>query len=329
MRARRVLTVVALALAPLGAHAQAVPSASPGPAQGRVLHMIVPFPAGSSPDLIARILTERLAPALKHPVIVENRPGAGGNVGTAAVAHAAPDGYTVGLSIQGPLAVNKVLYKKLAYDPFQDLVPVTLVATSPNLLVVDPRLGVASVKDLVALAKKQPGKLNYGSVGNGSASHLTMEMFKEAAGIDLVHVPYPGSPQVNAAIVAGDVAAAFVVPATAMPLVQSGRLKALAVSTDHPSAALPAYPSVADSGFPGVVSVAWNAVVAPAGTPQPTVERLSRELRAIIHSDDVREKFLRLYFEPAGSTPEELGALMRSELERWRSIIEETGASAD
>jgi tripartite-type tricarboxylate transporter receptor subunit TctC len=329
MRARRVLAAITLALAPLGAHAQAIPSAGPGPAQGRVLRMIVPFPAGSSPDLIARILTERLAPALKHPVIVENRPGAGGNVGTAAVAHAAPDGYTVGLSIQGPLAVNKVLYKKLAYDPFQDLVPVTLVATSPNLLVVDPRLGVASVKDLVALAKKQPGKLNYGSVGNGSASHLTMEMFKEAAGIDLVHVPYPGSPQVNAAIVAGDVAAAFVVPATAMPLVQSGRLKALAVSTGHPSAALPAYPSVADSGFPGVVSVAWNAVVAPAGTPVPTVERLSRELRAIIHSDDVREKFLKLYFEPAGSTPEELGALMRSELERWRSIIGKTGASAD
>ncbi len=318
---RGVLAALALALPALAAHAQGGPT--------RTLHMIVPFPPGSSPDVIGRILTDKLAPALRHPVIVENRPGAGGNVGTAAVARAAPDGYTVGLSIQGPLAVNKVLYKRMEYDPFEDLAPVTLVATSPNLLVVDPKLGIESVRDLVALAKQQPGKLNYGSVGNGSASHLTMEMFKEAAGVDLLHVPYPGSPQVNAAIAAGDVAAAFVVPATAMPLVQSGRLKALAVSTEKNSAALPAYPSVAQSGYPDVVSVAWNAVVAPAGTPKPTVDRLSRELRAIIHSDEVRDKLLRLYFEPAGSTPEALGALMRSELERWRRIIEKTGARAD
>jgi len=323
----RVLAALALGLHALVAHAQ-LPSPDSAQAPARVLRIIVPFPPGSSPDVIARILTEKLAPALKHPVIVENRPGAGGNVGTAAVARAAPDGYTVGLSIQGPLAVNQVLYKRMDYDPFLDLAPVTLVATSPNLLVVDPKLGVGSVKELVALARKEPGKLNYGSVGNGSASHLTMEMFKDAAGVDIVHVPYPGSPQVNAAIAAGDVAAAFVVPATAMPLVQSGRLKALAVSTEYGSAALPGYPSVAESGFP-VVSVAWNAVVAPAGTPKATIDRLSRELRAIIHSDEVREKLLRLYFEPAGSTPEALGALMRSELERWRRIIVRTGATAD
>jgi tripartite-type tricarboxylate transporter receptor subunit TctC len=329
MRARGFPAALALALTALPTQAQS-PATGSGPAwPSRAVHMIVPFPAGSSPDVIARILTEKLAPALHQPVVVENRPGAGGNVGTAAVARAAPDGYTVGLSIQGPLAVNKVLYKKMAYDPFRDLAPVSLVATSPNLLVVDPKLGVSSVKELVALAKAKPGKLNYGSVGNGSASHLTMEMFKEAAGVDIVHVPYPGSPQVNAAIVAGDVAAGFVVPATAMPLVQSGRLKALAVSTERTSAVLAAYPIVAESGLPQVVSVAWNAVVAPAGTPQAIVDRLSRELRAIIHSDDVREKFLRIYFEPAGSTPEALANLMRSELERWGGIIRKTGASAD
>jgi tripartite-type tricarboxylate transporter receptor subunit TctC len=324
MRARGVLAALALALPALSTQAQ-----SPAAWPSRAVHMIVPFPAGSSPDVIARILTEKLAPALHQPVVVENRPGAGGNVGTAAVARAAPDGYTVGLSIQGPLAVNKVLYKKMEYDPFRDLAPVSLVATSPNLLVVDPKLGVSSVKELVALAKAKPGKLNYGSVGNGSASHLTMEMFKEAAGVDIVHVPYPGSPQVNAAIVAGDVAAGFVVPATAMPLVQSGRLKALAVSTERKSGMLPAYPSVAESGLPQVVSVAWNAVVAPAGTPREIVDRLSRELRAIIHGDDVRERFVRIYFEPAGSTPEALASLMRSELERWSGIIRKTGASAD
>src|SRR5258706_493854 len=192
----------------------------------RAAHMIVPFPAGSSPDLIARVLSEKLAPALGQPVVVENRPGAGGNLGTALVARAAPDGYTIGLSIPGPLAVNTVLYKKMEYDPFKDLAPVSLVGASPNVLVVDPKLNVDSVKEFVALAKSQPGKLNYGSVGNGSASHLTMELFKEAAGIDLVHVPYPRSPQVNTAILTGQIAAGLLVPATAMAPVAARRLEA-------------------------------------------------------------------------------------------------------
>src|ERR1700704_1344956 len=156
----------------------------------RAIHMIVPFPAGSSPDLTARVLSEKLAPALGRPVVVENRPGAGGNLGTALVAKAAPDGYTIGISIPGPLAVNTVLYRKMEYDPFKDLAPVSLVGASPNVLVVDPRLNVNSVREFVALAQSQPGKLNYGSVGNGSASHLTMELFKEVARLDIVHVPY-------------------------------------------------------------------------------------------------------------------------------------------
>src|SRR5215831_10191978 len=250
----------------------------------RPVHMIVPFPAGSSPDLVARLLTDRLAAALGQPVVVENRPGAGGNLGTALVAKAAPDGYTIGFSIPGPLAVNSVLYKKMEYDPFKDLAPVCLVAASPNVLVVDPKLNVGSVKELVALARSQPGKLNYGSVGNGSSSHLTMELFKESAGIDIVHVPYPGSPQVNTAIVSGQVAAGFVVPATAMPLIESGRLKALAVTTSVRSIVLPEYPTLAESGYPGVVSTAWQGIVAPARTPKPIIERLSRELIAIVNS---------------------------------------------
>jgi tripartite-type tricarboxylate transporter receptor subunit TctC len=324
---RFLLLATALALAANAAAQPAATAAKSWPS--RAIHLIVPFPAGSSPDLIARILTERLAPALGQPVIVENRPGAGGNLGTALVAKAAPDGYTIGLSIPGPLAVNTVLYRKMEYDPFQDLAPVSLVGASPNVLVVDPKLKVNSVKEFVALAKSQPGKLSYGSVGNGSASHLTMELFKEAAGIELVHVPYPGSPQVNTAILGGQVAAGFVVPATAMPLVQAGKLKALATTTSVRSIVLPEYPTLAEAGYPDVVSTAWNAVVAPAKTPQPIVERLNRELVAILRSEDAREKMFRLYFHPTGSAPAELASLMRSEVERWGKVIRRSGATAD
>ena len=291
--------------------------------------MIVPFPAGSSPDLIARILSEKLSQSLGQPLVVENRPGAGGNLGTGQVAKAAPDGYTIGLSIPGPLAVNTVLYKKMEYDPFKDLAPVSLVAASPNLLVVDPKLGADSVKAFVALAKSQPGKLNYGSVGNGSASHLTMELFKETAGLDIVHVPYPGSPQVNTAILNGQIAAGFVVPATAMPLVQAGRLKALAVTTSVRSIVLPEYPTLAESGYPEIVSTAWVAVVAPAKTPAAIVERLSREIVAAVRGGEVREKMIRIYFQPIGTAPAGLANLMRSEVERWGKVIRKTGATAD
>jgi tripartite-type tricarboxylate transporter receptor subunit TctC len=217
----------------------------------------------------------------------------------------------------------------MEYDPFKDLAPVSLVGASPNVLVVDPKLNVNSVREFVALAKSQPGKLSYGSVGNGSASHLTMELFKEAAGIDLVHVPYPGSPQVNTDILSGQIAAGFVVPATAMPLVRAGRLKALATTTSVRSIVLPEYPTLAEAGYPEVVSTAWQGIVAPAKTPRPIVERLSRELVAILRSEDVREKMIRLYFQPIGTAPEDLASLMRSEVERWGEVIRKTGATVD
>jgi len=295
----------------------------------KAVHIIVPFPPGSSPDLIARMLTDKLAQALGQPVIVENKPGAGGNLGTGLVAKAEPDGYTLGLSIPGPLAVNTVLYKKMEYDPFTELAPITLVALSPNVLIVNPSLGVNSVKEFIAYAKARPGKLNYGSVGNGSASHLTMELLKMQAGIDVVHVPYPGSPQVNTAILANQIQAGFVVPGTAMPLVQSGRVKALAVTSSAKSPVLPDLPTVAEAGFPGFESSAWIGMVAPAKTPKPIIDRLSQELVAIIHSAEVREKMLRIYFQAVGTTPEGLSSLMRSERDRWAKVIKQTGATAD
>ncbi len=291
----------------------------------RPIRLIVPFPPGSSPDLVARMLNGPLGQALGQPVIVENRPGAGGMVGTGQVAKAARDGYTLGLSIPGPLAVNTVLLDKMEYDPFQELAPVTLVGASPNVLIVDPKLGVNTVQDFIALARAQPGKLNYGSVGNGSASHLTMELLKQRSGIDIVHVPYPGSPQVSTAILNGQIAGGFVVPATAMPLIQAGRLRALGATTATRSIVLPDMPTVAEQGFPGFESTAWNAIVAPAGTPQPIIDRLSTELVRIIRSDAVRQQMVAIYFQPIGAAPEALRRLMRREAERWGKVIRAAG----
>ncbi len=319
--------LIAILMASISLAGGASMAADPWPA--KAVHVIVPFPPGSSPDLIARMLTDKLAQALGQPVIIENKAGAGGNIGTGLVAKAEPDGYTIGISIPGPLAVNTVLYKKMEYDPFTELAPITLVALSPNVLIVNPSLGVNSVKEFIAYAKERPGQLNYGSVGNGSASHLTMELLKMQAGVDIVHVPYPGSPQVNTAILANQIQAGFVVPGTAMPMVQSGRVKALAVTSGTKSPVLPDLPTIAESGYPGFESGAWLGMVAPAKTPKPIIERLNRELVAIIQSQDVREKMQRVYFQAIGTTPEGLATLMRAERERWARVIKQTGASVD
>jgi tripartite-type tricarboxylate transporter receptor subunit TctC len=318
--AMRVLLRAALLAATLAGGA-----AAQGEWPARPIRMVVPFPPGSSPDLVARILNDKLAAAIGQPVVVENRPGAGGMVGTGAVAKAPPDGYTIGLSIPGPLAVNTVLMQKMEYDPFRELAPVAIVAASPNVLVVDPKLGVDDVKAFVALAKRRPGALNFGSIGNGSASHLTMELLKQSAGIDLVHVPYPGSPQVNAAILSGQIAGGFVVPATALPLVQAGRLKALGATTATRSVVLPDLPTIAEQGFPGFQSIAWIAAVAPAKTPEPIVRRLSEALVRIIRSDDVRGRLIAIHFQPIGTAPEALRLLMREEADRWGKVIKAAG----
>ena len=294
----------------------------------KAVHVIVPYPPGSSPDLVARMLTDKLAQALGQPVVVENKPGAGGNIGTGMVAKAEPDGYTIGLSIPGPVAVNTVLFKKMEYDPFTELTPITLVALSPNVLIVNPSLGVNTVKEFIEYAKARPGKFNYGSVGNGSASHLTMELLKMQTGIDVLHVPYPGSPQVNTAILANQIQAGFVVPGTAMPLVQSGRVKALAVTSLTKSPVLPDLPTIAEA-IPGFESSAWIGMVAPAKTPKAIIDRLNHELVAIIQSADVREKMLRIYFQAIGTPPDALAGLMRSERDRWAKVIKQSGASAD
>jgi tripartite-type tricarboxylate transporter receptor subunit TctC len=287
----------------------------------RHVTMVVPFPAGTSPDLMARIVGEPLARALGQPVVIENKPGAGGNIGTARVARAEPDGYTILFTINGPLTTAPTLYKNLGYEPFTDLAPVTLVATSPNVLVVAPGLGAGTVKDLVALARAKPAALNYGSVGAGSASQLAMEMFKSEARIDLVHVPYAGFPAATAAIVSGQIQAAFMVPGIAMPQVKSGKIKALAVTTLERAAALPGIPTMAEQGYPEFEANSWQAILAPARAPKPILERLNAELLKIIAAAETRAKMTTLYFEPAGTTPEALASLMKKEQARWGKVI--------
>ena len=295
----------------------------------RPIKLVVPFPPGSSPDIIARLIGEPLGQALGQAVVVDNRPGAGGNVGTAAVAKAAPDGYTFLFTIQGPLVTAPLLSKTLNYDPAKDLTPVTLVATSPNELVVDPKLGANSLADFVRIGKEKKGQLNYGSVGNGSASHLAMELFKTRAGLDLVHVPYQGFPQVVNAMLAGQVQAGFMVPGIAIGQIRAGRLKALGVTTLGRSASLPEMPSLVEQGYPGFEAISWQAVLAPAGTPRPVVDRVASELIRIIKSDDVRGRILGQYFSAAGTAPEALAGLMKTERERWAKVIKAAGVQPE
>ena len=295
----------------------------------RTIKLVVPFPGGSSPDIIARAIAEPLAQSLGQTIVVDNRPGAGGNIGTAAVAKAEPDGYTLLFTIQGPLVTAPLLSRKLPYDPIKDLQPISLVATSPNVLVVDPKLGANTLADFVRIAKEKQGLLNYGSVGNGSAAHLAMESFKSRAGIALTHVPYQGFPQVVNAILAGQVQAGFMVPAIAMGQVRAGKLKALGVTSLGRVSALPELAPLAEQGFAGFEAISWQAVLAPAGTPPAIVQRLSAELVRIIRSDEVRGKMLSQYFSAAATTPDGLASLMKSERERWGKLIKAAGVQPE
>ena len=327
-------TLVQAAIAGTGtlampAIAQAAETGSGQAWPSRPIKLVVPFPPGSSPDIIARLVAEPLGQALKETVIVDNRPGAGGNVGTGAVAKAEPDGYTLLFTIQGPLVTAPLLSKNLGYDPAKDLAPVTLVATSPNVLVVDPKLGANTLADFVRIAKEKKGQLNYGSVGNGSASHLAMELFKARAGIDLVHVPYQGFPQIVNAILAGQVQAGFMVPGIAIGQIRAGKLKALGVTSLGRAGSLPEFPSFVEQGYADFEAISWQAVLAPAATPKAIVERVANELIRIIKSNDVRAKMLGQYFSAAGTAPEALAGLMKSERERWAKVIKAAGVKPE
>lgn len=296
----------------------------------RPIHLIVPFPAGSSPDLLARQIATPLGKALAQTIVVENKPGAGGNVGTRQVARAPADGYTLLYTINGPLVTAPALYKKsLGYVPLKDFAPITLVATSPNILVVGHQFKGLSLQGFIDRARQQPGALNYGSVGAGSASQLAMELFKKQADIDLQHVPYAGFPQVISALLAGDIQAAFMVPAIAMPQVKAGKLQALGITSLKGVASLPNILPLSEQGFSGFEAISWNAMLAPAKTPAAILERLNLALAQIIQSQDIATTAALHYFDVQGSSAQTLRALMETETVRWEAVIEQLQLTLD
>ena len=309
-------------------------AAAPAFAQGwqpqRPIRLVVPFAPGGQPDVVARALAEPLGRALGQPVVVENRAGAGGNIAAEAVARAAPDGHTLLLGTNGPLAVSPALTRALPYDPLRDLAPVTLVGTSPNLIAVHPSLGVTTLAGFVALARAQPGKLNFASVGKGSISQLSMELLAASAGMRLVHVPYNGGAPAVLALVAGDVQALSLNPTALLPQVEAGKVRVLAQTCARRSALIPDVPTVAEAGFPGFEADVWMAVMAPAGTPAAAIRRLNAELVAIIRSAAMRESlWKRQWIDPVGSAPEEVTALIRRESAKWAEIVAKAGLAPD
>jgi len=304
-------------------------SGSAGNYPARPVRFLMTAPAGSSIEVIGRLLAEKLREPLGQPVLVEPRPGAGGTLATDLAAKAAPDGYTMVLSFNGPLSFGPHLYAKLAYDPLRDLAPVILTTSQPNLLVVNAAFPAASVRDLIAELRRNPGRYNYASVGNGSSSHLTMELLKAAEGLFVVHIPFNGSPPAAASVAANETQLLFAVPTAITPLLQAGRVRAIAVSGTRRYALLPDIPTLAEGGVAKFEALAWNGVLFPAGTPRLVIERMNREMNTALRAADVRERLNSAGLEPAGGTPEEFAQLIRTESEKWGPIIRRTGAKID
>jgi tripartite-type tricarboxylate transporter receptor subunit TctC len=295
----------------------------------RPVHVIVAFAPGSTPDIVARMVSERLALRLGKPVVVENKPGAAGNIGTDAVAKAAPDGYTLGVTISGPLAANTLLFKKLPYDPQTDIEPLTIAATQPSVLVVSPGVEAADMPALLARLRANQGKFNYASMGTGSISHLAMATVAARSGADIVHVPYAGSGQAVTSVLAGDTQMAVLPAAAVMPHVRAGKLKALAVATAKRSSVLPDLPTLAESGLPDIQGDAWMGFIAPAKTPAAIVGRLQAEISQIVKSDDMKQKLQAQLMEPVGGTSAEFRATLQSDLARWQPVIRKNNITLD
>jgi len=290
----------------------------------RPVRVIVPSPPGGGTDILARVLAQHFSKALGQPFVVENKPGAGNMIGIESVARSPGDGYTL-LVTASTLALNSVLYKKVPYDPVRDFAPITLAATAPNVLVVNPALPAKSLAEFVALAKAKPGALSYGTPGIGTSPHLSMELLKSMAGIDLQHVPYRGTAAAVTDVIGGQIAAMFANALTAKPHVDSGRVRALAVSGPSRIEAFPTVPTVAEAGVAGYEAMQWYGMAAPAGTAPQIIARLHAEAAKALQSDEMKAKLALDGAQPVGSTPAEFAALIRRELEKWTRVVHAAG----
>ncbi|MET3381759.1 Bug family tripartite tricarboxylate transporter substrate binding protein [Variovorax paradoxus] len=322
---RLAAALLSAALAPVAALAQ-----TPEWPAARPIVYVVPFTPGGSTDIVGRTLAQKLGESLKQSVVVDNKPGQAGGIGAAYVARAAPDGYTLFGGTISTHAINASLYKKLTYDPMKDFEPVSLVARLPNVLIVNSQLGVNSVAELVALLKKDESKRTFASSGAGTSTHLAGEMFADLIGVKLTHVPYKGTPPALTDVAAGQVPFMFDQVTAALPLVKSGKLKLLAVTTGKRIALVPELPTMIESGIPGFEMSSWQAVYAPKGTPRPIVQRLNAEIVRALKQPDVQAKLSdQLAMEIVGSTPEELRDFMAKEIPRWAELVKKSGAVAD
>ena len=293
------------------------------------IRLIVPFAAGGSSDTLARTLGQALSESFGQQVVVDNRPGAGGNIGMELAAKASPDGYTVVLADVANLAISPTLYAKLPYDPVRDYSPVNMPATSPNVMLVHPSVPATTLKELLTLAKEKPRKITYASAGVGQVGHLTGEMLNQLAGVEMVHVPYKGSSQAVIDLVGGHIQVMFSAFSSTLPHIKAGRLRALAVTSRTRSAAVPDVPTIAESGFPGFEAVTWYSVVAPARTPRDAIERLNGEILQALGAAQVKERLSVLGFEIVGSPPDVLAAYIKSEIVKWAPVVKASGAKVD
>lgn len=294
----------------------------------QTVRLVVPAPAGSSVDIVARLIAEKLGGELGQTVIVDNKAGAGGTIGTDAVVKSR-DGHTFLLAYNGPITVAPSLFAKLPYDPQHDLLPVILAVTQPNVLAVRADLKVGSVEELTTLAKSQPGKIDYASVGNGSLSHLSMELLKLKSEVSMLHIPYNGGPAAALALGRGDVQALFAALSNVQPLLRDGKVKLLAVSNAKRSAVLPDLPTVAEQGYPGFDATTWNGVLAPASTPKAVVAQLNQTIGRILEIPETKQKLLAAGAEVAGGSPERFAALLKDEMAAWTTVIERSGIKPD
>ena len=295
----------------------------------RPIRMIVPFAPGGGGDIVGRLLAQKMSDGLGKPLVIDNRGGAGGTIGTELAVKALADGYTVLLGNVGPLALSPSLYPQLTYDAVRDLAPVSMVASFPNVLVANISLPARSIQELVALIKSRRGKMNFGSAGTGTSTHLAAELFKAVARLDIVHVPYKGGAAALTDVIAGQVAYYFGSLPSSLPLARAGKVQALAVTSLRRSSAAPEIPTIAESGYPGFETAAWYGVLVPIGTPRDIVMRLNRATIAALGAAEVKERLVQEGSEPMGSSPAQFGAYIKSEIEKWSKVVREANIKGD